>query len=100
RSALNVASLDPLDPSRPGVGPGPAPPLAVAGMPGPAVLVHQLVDGRRRLTDQIVAADAIALEDIQRALQVTRGVVQHNELHTAVMAHRGMSRVEDRKSVV
>ncbi len=92
--ALLVALIDQLDADRGGVQPGTPVPFALPGMPGAAILVHQAVDGRRRLTDQVVAAHIAPAEQLQRARQVGGGVMQHDELDAAVVADRAVAGVD------
>lgn len=54
---VGIALVDDLDANGAGIEPGTPLPLAVAGMPGTAVFINQLIDRRRSIADQIVAAD-------------------------------------------
>ncbi|CEG53621.1 hypothetical protein PXNS11_30079 [Stutzerimonas xanthomarina] len=94
--AFHVAAVDQLNADRCGVEPGAPVPLTLAGMPGAAVFIHQPVDGRRRLADQVVAADVAAAEQLQRAGQVGRGVMQDDELGAAIVAGRAVAGIDAR----
>ncbi|MNN95330.1 hypothetical protein D3C81_2141170 [compost metagenome] len=63
-------------------------------MPGTAVFVHQAIDLRRPVADQVVAADAVAGQHAQGAVHVGGGVVQHHVLHPAALAHGGVAVVD------
>ncbi|MCY1433002.1 hypothetical protein D9M71_490200 [compost metagenome] len=89
-----IAFVDQFDAKGAGVQPGAALPFAFSGMPGTAVLVHQEVDLRRVVADQVMAADTVAGQQAQGAVHVGGGVVQHHVLHTAALAHRGVAVVD------
>lgn len=89
-----ITLVDQFDADGAGVEPGTPLPLADADVPGPAVFVHQAVDGRRRIADQVVAAHIGLRQQVQRALQIGRGVVQHDVLHTAVLAGGGVAVID------
>ncbi|MNN30830.1 hypothetical protein D3C81_1444900 [compost metagenome] len=91
---LAIAGIDQFDADRGGVQPGTPLPLAGAGMPGPAVLVDQLVDGRRVVADQVVGTDFGVGQQGQRARLVGRGVVDDHVLHAAVLADRDVRGVD------
>ncbi|MNF09777.1 hypothetical protein D3C80_2105280 [compost metagenome] len=63
-------------------------------MPGAAGFVHQAVDLRRVVADQVMAADAVAGQQAQGTLHIGGGVVQHHVLHAAALAHRGVAVVD------
>ncbi|MNT43224.1 hypothetical protein D3C72_1796830 [compost metagenome] len=91
---FTIALVDQFDAQGAGVQPGTALPFAFSGMPGTAVLVHQAVDLRGLVADQVVAADAVAGQHTQGAVHVGGGVVQHHVLHAAALAHRGVAVVD------
>lgn len=94
---IAIALVDDLDADRGGVQPGPALPFTDPGVPGAAVLIHQAVDGGRLVVaDQVVRADATVGEDAQRMRQIGGGVVEDDELDTAVLVRRGVVGIQAR----
>ncbi|MNE66373.1 hypothetical protein D3C80_1619180 [compost metagenome] len=63
-------------------------------MPGTAVFIDQLINGRRRITHQVVTADLTVGQQLQGALQVSVGVVQHDELDASVLVDRRVATVD------
>jgi hypothetical protein len=95
--AIAEPRVDDLDANGTGVEPGPALPLAVAGMPGTVLLVHQLVDGGGLvIADQVVAADLAMGQQGQGALQRCRGVVDDDELGALIVIDRRVAGVDAR----
>ena len=90
------ALVDDFDTDGAGIQPGAAFPLAFAGVPGALVFIHQFVEGRRGIANQVVAAHRTVGEQLKRALQRGRCVMQHDELHTAVVIDRRMAGVHAR----
>ena len=85
-SGLVITLVDQFDADRRAVQPGAPLPFADPRVPGAAVLVHQAVDGRRGIADQVVAAHLGVRQQVERALQIGGGVVQHHILHATVLA--------------
>lgn len=70
-------------------------PEARPRMPGPPVLIHQLVDRRRLVPHQVMRAHLPARgQHLQRFLPIQRRVVQDDEQRSAVLRHGGIRPVD------
>ncbi|MNF05445.1 hypothetical protein D3C80_2051750 [compost metagenome] len=63
-------------------------------MPGATAFIDQLIDGRRRVADQVVAADFTMGQQLQGALQRGIGVVQDDKLNASVLVDRRVAAVD------
>jgi hypothetical protein len=73
-------------------------PEAGSRMPCPLTLVHEAINCRWLVVDQIVTADFFFCQPLQRARKVDFRVMQDNELYSAILAHRVIARVDCRLS--
>src|SRR5208282_1795215 len=91
-----VTPIDDLDADRIRIQMGVTLPVTRACMPRTLVLVDEPVNRRRPIVDQIMAADFLLREPVQRPCKVEFRVMQHDELHAAVVAYGVVSRVDAR----
>ena len=91
---VEETAVDDLDADGTGVQGRHAPPTAHSGMVGTPAFIDQPVDGGWIDVHQVVAADGPFGEDLQRTLEHPGGVVQHDELHPALLADGGVAGVD------
>jgi len=91
------AGIHDLDADRAAVQLGVALPARDAGVVGGAGFVDQAVDGRLRVVgDEVVGADLLLGQDLDRGRLVGHGVVQHQETHAAGLAGSAQALVDAR----
>lgn len=90
-----AARVDDFNADRTGVQVGASIPFTDSGVPGATVFIDQLVNfGPLAVGDQVVTADVLLCQYFQRGVVAGRGVVQDDEIDTAILAFRLQAAVD------
>src|SRR4029077_2344122 len=93
---VTVAEIDDLDTHRASIERGDSLPIARTRVPRPPVFGNQSVDPGGIAIHEVMAADLFAGQTMQRALELYLRIVNDDELDSAVLAHRLVSRIASR----